>query len=53
VLAATLTANYGIYGPAFELLEHEASGRAPRSTALNEKYEIRHWDLDRRTRSPS
>jgi starch synthase (maltosyl-transferring) len=45
VLAATLSANYGIYGPAFELQEH-----LPRPGAEeyldNEKYEIRHWDLD-------
>jgi starch synthase (maltosyl-transferring) len=45
VLAATLGASYGIYGPAFELME-----RAPRSPGeeeyLNsEKYEIRHWNL--------
>ena len=34
VLAATLAANYGIYGPAFELQEHVARAhRAPRSTS--------------------
>jgi starch synthase (maltosyl-transferring) len=46
VLAATLTANYGIYGPAFELGEHVAR---PGSEEYldNEKYEIRLWDLDR------
>ncbi len=45
VLAATLTANYGIYGPAFELLEHDAR---PGSEEYldNEKYELRVWDLD-------
>ena len=31
-LAATLAANYGIYGPAFELLEREPANRAARST---------------------
>jgi len=45
VLATTLTANYGIYGPAFELME-----RTPRAGAEeyvdNEKYELRHWDRD-------
>ncbi|MFA9444574.1 alpha-1,4-glucan--maltose-1-phosphate maltosyltransferase [Egicoccus sp. AB-alg6-2] len=45
VLAATLTANYGIYGPTFELMEHEARPGAEEYLD-NEKYEIRHWDLD-------
>ncbi len=31
VLAATLSANYGIYGPAFELLEHGRASRAARN----------------------
>ncbi len=45
-LAATLGASYGIYGPAFELLEHEP--RAPGSEEYrdSEKYQIRAWDLD-------
>ena len=33
VLAATLSANYGIYGPAYELLEHEPRIPAARSTS--------------------
>jgi starch synthase (maltosyl-transferring) len=47
VLAATLTANYGIYGPAFELCE--ATPREPGSEEYlnSEKYQIWHWDLDR------
>ncbi|GGI07980.1 alpha-1,4-glucan:maltose-1-phosphate maltosyltransferase [Egicoccus halophilus] len=45
VLAATLTANYGIYGPAFELMLHEARPGAEEYLD-NEKYEVRHWDLD-------
>ena len=32
-LAATLAANYGIYGPAYELQEHEAMRPGPRSTS--------------------
>jgi starch synthase (maltosyl-transferring) len=46
-LAATLSANYGIYGPAFELLQ--ATPREPRSEEYlhSEKYEIKLWDLDR------
>ena len=46
VLAATLGANYGIYGPAFELQEHVARPGAEEYID-NEKYEIRHWNLDR------
>jgi starch synthase (maltosyl-transferring) len=52
VLAATLGANYGIYGPAYELVEHQsaAPGSPPPASEeyLNaEKYEIKHWDLGR------
>lgn len=45
VLAATMTSNYGIYGPAFELMEHVAR---PGSEEYldNEKYEIKEWKLD-------
>jgi starch synthase (maltosyl-transferring) len=47
VLAATLGANYGVYGPPFELLE-----RAPREPGSeeyldSEKYQLRDWDLAR------
>jgi starch synthase (maltosyl-transferring) len=47
VLAAAMTANYGIYGPAFELCE--AAPREPASEEYrdSEKYQLRHWDLDR------
>jgi starch synthase (maltosyl-transferring) len=47
VLAATLSANYGIYGPAFEHLEH--SPREPGSEEYldSEKYELRRRDLER------
>jgi starch synthase (maltosyl-transferring) len=45
VLAATLTSNYGIYGPAFELCVSEAL--PGREEYLNsEKYEIKQWDWD-------
>jgi starch synthase (maltosyl-transferring) len=44
-LAATLTASYGIYGPAYELMLHQpVAGRE--EYIDNEKYELRHWDLD-------
>ncbi len=46
VLAALLSANYGIYGPAFELLDN--TGRPGSGEHLdNEKYQIKDWDLDR------
>lgn len=46
VLAATLGANYGIYGPAFELCENTPREPDGEEYANSEKYEIRHWDLD-------
>jgi starch synthase (maltosyl-transferring) len=47
VLAATLSANYGIYGPAFEHLEHAPREPGSEEYLDSEKYEQRHWDLDR------
>lgn len=47
VLAATLAANYGIYGPAFELMEHTAREPGSEEYLDSEKYEIRPWALDR------
>ncbi|MGE5469522.1 MAG: maltotransferase domain-containing protein [Bacteroidota bacterium] len=46
-LAATLGASYGIYGPAYELME--ATAREPGSEEYldSEKYQLRHWDLER------
>ncbi|HEX9787594.1 MAG TPA: alpha-1,4-glucan--maltose-1-phosphate maltosyltransferase [Candidatus Binatia bacterium] len=46
VLAATLGASYGIYGPAFELLE--ARPREPGSEEYldSEKYELKQWNRD-------
>jgi starch synthase (maltosyl-transferring) len=47
VLAATLAANYGIYGPTYELLE--SAPREPGSEEYrdSEKYQLRHWTIDR------
>ncbi len=47
VLAATLAASYGIYGPAFELLEHVARDPGSEEYLDSEKYQLRRWDLDR------
>jgi len=47
VLAATLGASYGIYGPAFELCENRPRQRGSEEYLDAEKYEIKHWQLDR------
>ncbi|OGP70080.1 MAG: alpha-1,4-glucan--maltose-1-phosphate maltosyltransferase [Deltaproteobacteria bacterium RBG_13_60_28] len=47
VLAATLGANYGIYGPAFELWETRPREPGSEEYLDSEKYEIRHWDIQR------
>jgi starch synthase (maltosyl-transferring) len=47
VLAATLSSNYGIYGPAYELMEHVAREPGSEEYLNSEKYEVKHWDLDR------
>jgi starch synthase (maltosyl-transferring) len=46
LLAATIGANYGIYGPAFELLEGRAVRHGSEEYLDSEKYQIRHWNLD-------
>lgn len=46
-LAATLGANYGLYGPAFELMEHEARDPGGEEYLDSEKYQLRHWDINR------
>ena len=47
VLAATLSANYGIYGPAYELMEHTPREAGSEEYRDSEKYQLRHWDLSR------
>jgi starch synthase (maltosyl-transferring) len=46
-LAATLGANYGIYGPAFELLESKPVRPGSEEYLDSEKYQRRVWDLER------
>ncbi|MEJ2093003.1 MAG: alpha-1,4-glucan--maltose-1-phosphate maltosyltransferase [Syntrophobacterales bacterium] len=48
VLAATLGANYGIYGPPFELCVHEPRDPGSEEYLDSEKYEVKYWDLDQR-----
>jgi starch synthase (maltosyl-transferring) len=47
VLAATLGASYGIYGPAYELGESRPREPGSEEYLYSEKYEIKHWDVDR------
>ncbi|MFS8925333.1 alpha-1,4-glucan--maltose-1-phosphate maltosyltransferase [Synechococcus sp. B60.1] len=46
ILAATLGASYGIYGPAFDLCENRPLRPGSEEYLDSEKYQIRHWDLD-------
>jgi starch synthase (maltosyl-transferring) len=45
-LAATLCANYGIYGPAFELMDHRARQHGSEEYLDSEKYQLRDWNRD-------
>jgi starch synthase (maltosyl-transferring) len=46
VLAATLSSNYGIYGPAYELCENRPAKPGSEEYLDSEKYQLRHWNLD-------
>lgn len=46
VLAGTLGTNYGIYGPAFELLENVPAKPGGEEYLNSEKYELKQWDID-------
>ena len=46
VLAATLSSNYGMYGPAFELGESIPFKEGSEEYLNSEKYEIKHWNRD-------
>src|SRR5262249_22055332 len=46
ILAATMGANYGIYGPAFELCENAPLRPGSEEYLNSEKYEIKHRDLN-------
>lgn len=48
-MAATLSSNYGLYGPVFEYMVHEA---VPGKEEYwdSEKYEVRHWDWTKRNK---
>lgn len=46
VLAATLTANYGMYGPAFELCVNTPREPGSEEYLDSEKYELKHWFVE-------
>jgi starch synthase (maltosyl-transferring) len=46
MLAATLGASYGVYGPAFELLEGRSREPGSEEYLDSEKYQIRSWNRD-------
>jgi starch synthase (maltosyl-transferring) len=43
LLAATLSSNYGIYGPAFERFVHQAREAGSEEYLDSEKYEVKQW----------
>jgi starch synthase (maltosyl-transferring) len=45
VLAATLGASYGIYGPAFELCVNEPIAHGKEEYLDSEKFELKQWDV--------
>lgn len=47
ILAATLSANYGIYGPAFELMDNVPREAGSEEYLDSEKYQKRVWATDR------
>ncbi len=49
IMAATMSSNYGIYGPVFELCLNEPHPLREEYID-NEKYEIKHWDWKTMTR---
>src|SRR5581483_816598 len=46
VLAATLSSNYGMYGPAYELGENASFKEGSEEYLNSEKYEIKRWNRD-------
>jgi starch synthase (maltosyl-transferring) len=52
LLAATLSPSWGVYGPAFELMEHEPMRPGSEEYLDSEKYQLRQWDLSRPSLAP-
>lgn len=49
MMAATLSSNFGMYGPVYEQIEH-APVIGKEEYLNSEKYEIRHWDWSKTTK---
>ena len=49
-LAATLSSNFGLYGPAYEFMENEGADTGKDEYHNSEKYEVRHYDWERRNK---
>ncbi len=49
-LAATLSSNFGVYGPAYEFLENVGADTGKDEYHNSEKYELRHYDWNARNR---
>jgi starch synthase (maltosyl-transferring) len=47
ILAATLSSSYGIYGPVYELMESAPREAGSEEYRDSEKYQLRHWMLQR------
>ncbi|MCO6489709.1 MAG: alpha-1,4-glucan--maltose-1-phosphate maltosyltransferase [Phaeodactylibacter sp.] len=50
LLAATLSSNYGMYAPSYELMENSPNTNGKEEYLNSEKYEIRHYDWSYRNR---
>ncbi len=50
LLAATLSSNYGMYGPALEFMENTPNTNGKEEYLNSEKYEIRYYDWGHRNR---
>jgi starch synthase (maltosyl-transferring) len=48
ILAATLSSNYGMYGPAYELMENTPALPGKEEYLNSEKYEIKEWNIHKR-----
>ncbi len=49
-LAATLSSNYGLYGPSYEFMENAGADTGKDEYHNSEKYELRHYDWGARNR---
>jgi starch synthase (maltosyl-transferring) len=49
-LAATLSSNYGLYGPAYEFMHNRGNTTGKEEYLDSEKYEIKHYDWNHRNR---